>query len=328
MAHLMLYKDIGIDNEATYGSSNLGTARRMHVTSVGLGQDVTKELVEDTMVSPKGRERMISKRNVVEGEIAGYGEVRTLKEMFELVNGVAGTSVAHGDTGAITTFWQNTDGTFKSKAINIDRNNSQEKFNGVVAKSMSLSFSDDILESSVDCVAQARASGTSMTNILGATVEPFTFADMTVTIHQGATYGGQAVTQYVSDFSLEYANGIEGSYLSGSKSIKRVDPKVPELNGSLKIFHEGSSWIEASYGASEFYIRLEGTLPSEGGLIGGVTPYLLRIDIPRCELTTNVRAYEQAEFSVEEIEFVGMADTSLNGVSALWRPQLTTGINI
>jgi len=55
-------------------------------------------------------------------------------------------------------------------------------------------------------------------------------------------------------------------------------------------------------------------LPSCAGLIAGVTPYTLRIDVPRTEMTSNVRPYEAGEYSMEEVEFMGKLNT---GTSSL-----------
>lgn len=318
MAYQTIYKDLGIETESSFGASTAGTASRIHVRSMTLGLDVTKELVEDTVSSSKGRDRMVLKRNNIEGDITGYGSPRNLHHAFELVMGSAGVSVANGASCALITYYQNTSGTMLTKAVNVDRNSTQEKFLGVYASSLELTASDDLLEWTLSGGAKSRVAGVALAdNVVGETVHPYTYADFNVTIHAGSTYGANTVTHKVSEWNMTYENGTEKTYLSGSKDVDRIDPKIPTVSGMFKIFHEGSSWVSAAYGASEFYLRFRATLPSEAGLIAGVTPYQLTIDIPRSQLTTNVRNYEQNEFAVEEINFVGMMDLSPNGTSAL-----------
>jgi len=325
MANLLAYKDLGIETESSFGASTAGTATRLHVASVGIELNPNKELVEDTSGTPKGRDRIVARRNDIEGDITGFGTPRSLHHMFELALGEAGSSVALG-TAAIITYNQNTSGSMISKTINVDRNNSQEKFSGVRGKSLELTASDDLLEFTTSVLAQARANGVALPdNVVGETVLPFTFSDITATIHQGATYGAEGVELKLNEWNLTYDNGLEGTHQSGSKAISRSDPSIPTVEGSMTIFHEGASWVDATYGCSEFYVRFEATLPSCAGLIDGVTPYLLRIDTPRVQLSTNTRNYEQAALQVEEIKFMGMFDNSAAGTSALIVPSLTVG---
>lgn len=325
MAYQTIYKDIGVATEATFGTS-LALQTRIHVKSFGLNLDQTKELAEDTMTSSRGRDRLIRRKNVIEGDISGYASPRALHEMLELVNGVEGTTT--GVSLMVITYGQNTTGTMMSKTMFVDRNNTQEAFNGVYASSLEITGSDDLLEWTMSGGAKTRGIGAAIAdNVIGETVHSYNFSDITVTIHRGATYGAQAVTHKVMEWNVKYDNGIEATHLSGNANIDRIDPKIPTVEGKFKIFHEGSSWVDATYGASEFYIRFDGTLPSQGGLIGGVTPYTLRIDIPRAQLKTNVRNYEQAEFATEEIEFVGLMDLSPAGTSALWKPSMTVPLD-
>lgn len=327
MAYQNIYKDLGIATEASFGTS-LALQTRIHIKSFGLGLNQNKELVEDTVTSSRGRDRLIRRKNVIEGDISGYCSPRALHEMFELVNGMEG--VTSGVSLMNIVYGQNVNGTMMTKSMFVDRNNSQEAFNGVYASSLEISGSDDLLEWTMSGGAKIRGVGVGssiMDNVIGETVHTYNFSDITVTIHKGATYGVQPVTHKVSEWSVKYDNGMEGTHLSGSANIDRVDPKIPMVDGKFKIFHEGSSWVDATYGASEFYIRFAGTLPSQGGLIGGLTPYLLTIDIPRSQLKTNVRNYEQNEFAVEEIEFVGLMDLSPVGTSALWKPSMTVPLD-
>ena len=313
--------------EATFGTS-IAMTSRMHIKSFGFGLNMNYELVEDTVTSSKGRDRMIRRKNVIEGDMSGYASPRNLHEMFELVNGVEGTT--SGVSLMVITYGQNVNGTMMSKSMFVDRNHSQEAFNGVYASSLEINGSDDLLEWTMSGGAKTRGVGVGasiMDNVIGETVHSYNFSDITVSIHKGATYGTQAVTHKVSEWNVKYDNGMEATHLSGSADIARIDPKIPTIEGKIKIFHEGSSWVDATYGASEFYIRFAGTLPSQGGLIGGVSAYLLTIDVPRVQLTSNVRPYEQNEFSVEEIDFVGMMDLSPVGTSALWKPSMTVPLN-
>lgn len=325
MAYQAIYKDIGIATEASFGTS-LAMEKRLHVRSVTLGLDQNKELVEDTVSSSRGRDRLVRRKNVIEGDITGYASPRSLHEMLELVNGAEGATA--GVSLMVITYGQNTTGTMMTKSIWLDRNNSTEAFNGVYATSLELSGSDDLLEWTMSGGAKTQGSGSALAdNVIGETIHPYNFSDVTVTIHKGATYGAQAVTHKVMEWNVKYDNGTEGTHLSGSADIARIDPKIPMVEGKFKIFHEGTSWVDATYGASEFYLRFDGSLPSQAGLIGGLTPYTLRIDIPRSQLKTNVRNYEQNEYAVEEIEFVGLMDLSPVGTSALWKVSMTVPLN-
>ena len=325
MPYQAIYKDMAIATEASFGTS-IAQETRLHVKSVSLGLDQNKELVEDTVTSSRGRDRLVRRRNIIEGDISGYASPRSLHEMLELVNGMQG--VTTGVSLMVITYGQNTSGTMMSKTVWVDRNSSTEAFNGVYASSLELSGSDDLLEWTMSGGAKTRGSGVAIAdNVIGETIHPYNFSDITVSIHKGATYGTQAVTHKVSEWSIKYDNGIEATHLSGSADIDRIDPKIPTVEGKFKIFHEGTSWVDATYGASEFYIRFDGSLPSQAGLIGGLTPYTLRIDVPRSQLKTNVRNYEQNEFAVEEIEFVGLMDLSPVGTSALWKVSMTVPLN-
>lgn len=327
MANNLIYEDLEIGNEATWGASVAATTYRLAVKSVTFNRALEKQLAETTTVTPKGRDRIVSIKSAYEGDITGIVTPRVIHHMLELVNGefaVAGSSA--GTSATIFEYPQNTSGSMASKFINLDRNNSTERFLGVRGKSLEITFSDSVMEFTLNGMAKTRGLGTALANNLtGETIKPFVFADATVSIHQGASYSSTPVTLAVSEFSLTYDNGLESTYLSGSADPSRSDPKMPDIKGKFKIFHDGASWTDAAYGASEFYIRMQATLPSSGGLIAGVTPFILRIDVPRTELTTNVRNYEQAELSVEEIEFSGMVE---KGLSLLWRVQLTAGASV
>lgn len=325
MAHVVAYKNIASEDEASYGASTGGLSSRLRVTSFNLNKDVNKELVEDTMVTAKGRDRIVEMKTVVEGDIAGYGTPRGLDFALELANGVAGSSAALGlSAGTITTYYQNTTGTLLSKTINVDRNNSQDKYQGVFGKELTLKASDGLLEWSLTAQAKDRVTGEAIADsvsLIGETIKPFTFADINIQITAGQAYSAAAgVTHAVSEWELKYNNGAEGTHLSGNKTLARVDPKVPTIEGKFKIFHEGTSWVSAAEGSSVFHLRFEGVLPSSRGLIHGVTPYILRIDVHKAQLKTNVRDYEQAAFSVEDVEFIGAVSS---GSSALWTPTIT-----
>lgn len=330
MAHQTIYKNVGLANETSYGASIAPTASRIRVTSVGLNLNPNKEVVEDTVTSVKGRDRIVNLRNSIEGSIEGFGTPRNLHHMFELVNGQVGSSVAllgGTNVGIVMTYNQNTSGSMLTKSLVLDRNNSQELFNGVAGRKLTLSFSDGLLEYSLDATAKTRASGPAVTdNVAGETIKPFNFADFTVYIQAGSTFvTAEALTLKVSECEITYDNDHEVSFLSGNANADRIDPKIPTLEGKLKIFHEGSSWTAATFGASEFWMRLEGVLPTGSGQINvGNTPYLLRIDMPRTQLMTNERNYEQNELSIEEIAFNGLLNL---GASYLWQPSITGDIN-
>lgn len=325
MAYQTIYKDIGIADEATWGTSIASTTRKMHIRTSTLGLNPNKGLVEDIMTSMKGRERMVQTKNDVSGDLTGYATPRSLHEAYELVNLAKGVTSALGASAMIIDYVQNTSGTITSKTINTDRNNSQEKFNGVFATALDISWSDGLVEWTANCLAKTRAVGAVLSDTIGETVKPYNYGDVTVTVHAGATYGAQPVTLAVSSGNVKYDNGAELAFLSGSNDASRADPKIPSVTGKLKIFHTGSSWVSAFTGASEFYLRIQMVTNSAEGLIAGVTPYMNRIDVPRIQFTSNVRNFEQAAISVEEIEYTGMFDY---GTSALWKPQQTVPFDV
>lgn len=326
MSYQRIYKDITVQNESSYGASIAGNQHRLHITSISLNQDPTKELIEDTANTTKGRDRIVRRRNVIEGDMAGIGTPRLLHHMFEWVNGVAPTVTAVGDSASLWEYYQNTSGNMLSKSLQIDRNNTQERFSGVAASGLELSASDDLLEATINLVAKTRATGISLADALGETIKAFNFADFTITINPGAAFdANSAITLKASEWNLKYENNLEASHLSGSRDIARVDPGVPVVNGMIKVFHEGATLANGAYGCSEYYLRIQATLPDCNGLVAGVTPYMLRIDVPRVELKTNVRNYEQAELSTEEIEWEGIFH---GGMSVLWLPSITAGLSI
>ena len=326
MANTLIYKDIGVQDEVSFGISLTANYTRLHVRTVTLNQTIDKMLVEDTTSNVKGRDRISRIKTTLEGDITGFITPRGVHQMLEMVNGAVATGTSMGASGSLFTYYQDTSGTsFLSKVVNLDRNNSQEKFLGVRAKSLELTASDSLAEYTLSVIAKTYGAGASMADILGETVKSFNFADNVLQINAGTTIGTAPITHKVSEWSIKYDNGLEATYLSGLEDITRSDPKIPTIEGKFTIFHEGASWTAGNYGSSEFYIRLTATLPSHGGLIAGVSPYVLRIDMPRTELTSTVRNYEQAEFGVEEIEFKGMFHP---GLSLLWRPELTCGLSI
>ena len=322
----LIYKDVSIINEATWGTSLAGDPDRIHIKSLTLNLNAEDQLVEETVGTPKGRMRMVLIKNTLEGNLDGYLTPTNAHHIFEWVNG---TSVAIGSSmgasGTLFNYNQDVSGTFCSKAINIDRTNSYERYNGVRAKTLELKSSDSITEWTLGVIAKSRGLGAALVdNVIGETVKPFTFADWTVQINAGNTIG-TPITVQAKQWSISYDNNLESTYLSGSQTPARSDVKIPSIKGSFTLFHDGTSWTDATYGASEFYLRFQGTLPSERGLIAGVTPYMLRIDVPRVMLTKTVRNYANGELAIEDFDFTGMFDT---GLSALWFPQLTAGLSI
>lgn len=323
----MIYKDIGIETESSYGASTAGTAVRLKVRTADIALNPNKELVEDTTVGVRGRDRMTSLRNSVEGTITTYATPRNLHHMLEMTLGSLGSSAPLGGSNALAaviTYSQNTSGSWISKTVNKDYNNSQERFSGVVGTQLEMSFSDALIELSMDTLGQQRLTGISMAGLVGETVKPFSFSDVQVYVARGNSAQGLTSIK-VEEFTLTYQNGIEGTYLSGNDNIARVDPLIPAVTGSFTFFHESDSYRTATFGCSEYFVRLEATLPDCHGNITGGTPIFLRIDIPRAEFTTNTVAYEQATLAKEQVEFTGMVET---GVSYMMQVQMTVPASI
>ena len=128
MAHQLIFKDLGVENEGSFGASTAGTADRLAIKDSTLGQDPGKVLVESTPNNPKGNDRMVRTKNTIEGDITMEATPRTLHYAIEWANGRLGTSVAHGATAAIITYKQNDDGVMATKTVVQDRQNSQTKF--------------------------------------------------------------------------------------------------------------------------------------------------------------------------------------------------------
>jgi len=316
----MIFKHIGIENESTYGISVAGNATRLTVRTANIALTPNKELVEDTMASVRGRERMTSLRNSIEGSITAFATPRNTHHFLEMAFGDFGTSAALGTSGAaLVTYNQNTSGTWVSKTILKDYNKSQEKFRGTAATGLEFTFSDGLAELSLDVIGQRRDVGITLANSLGETIKPFTFSDFNVQIAAGASANG-LTTIRVSELTLSYSNGIAGAYLSGNNNITRIDSLVPSVTGSFKIFHDNDTFRTATFGCSEYFLRVDATLPDCHGLISGITPYFLRIDVPRTQFTTSELPYEQASLSMETISFTGLLEP---GVSYLIRAQQT-----
>lgn len=315
----MIFKDAMIEDEGSYGASVAGTDAQIHVISSTLGLDPTKELVEDTTSNVKGRDRINRIRNVVEGDIKAYATPRSIHQLTEMVWGVAGTEASVGTSATAYTYNQNTSGTMLSKTVQLDRNNSQEKFSGVVGRSFELTWSDNKAEITVDAVAKERSEGLALSNLLGETVPPFTFADFTVTIGNTLNYFGTGVTTLkVENLTATYKNGLAPAHLSGSRDIQRVDPSIPELDANFSIFHENSGLAQGTFGTGEYAVRIQAVTTDQK--LQGITPYVYTWDIPRASLTTNVRNFEQASMAKEEINLVGMFHA---GSSKLVEPTLT-----
>jgi len=328
MAYQTIYKDIGIEDEATFGASTAGTASRLHVISASLTRNPNKAAIEETGTSNKGRSRMLRQNNSFEGDLSMFASPRNLHHGLELVNGTRGVTAALGTSAVNITYNQNTTGTLASKTMTLDRNNTQEKFSAVIASSLELSASDNLMEMSSNILARTQGTGVSIADIVGETVKPFNFSDINVSIHPGATYGSSAFNVKVSEWTMTYDNGLETIYQSNDGVNDGRDPsryffKIPSLTGSFQILHEGVTFTDAVFGCSEFYLRFDCTLTSCDGLINGVTPYFFRLDIPRVEFTLSTRNYEQAALSIEDVEFTAMFDDTDSGTSALWVPQLS-----
>lgn len=315
MAEQVLYKNIGIGTEVAYGTAVGATATRLQLTEVSLDKDPGKEKVEDTQSTARGRDRMVRLKEEISGDISGFLSPKNLHHALELALGKVGVSTAVGTSGtaALMSYMQNAGGAWLSKTLQKDYNNSQQRYSGVVAQSIEISGSDNLLEFSIGALAKGVTTGVSLTDAVGETIDPFAFADVTMTLYPGATVNGTGLNIKPEEWSISYENGLEPSYFN-SRTIDRVDPKIPMVSGSFKLFHEGTTFVLAAYGCSEWYLRIDLNLPDCGGLIDGVTPFFARIDVPRIELTQNKKPYSQNEFAVEEIEFEGLYNY---GVSAL-----------
>lgn len=324
MAYQQIYKNVIFKEEAAWGVSAAGATQLIQIVSSTLESNPNKTLVEDTRTSVKGRDRMVRLKDEIEGDIVSMGSPRGIHRFMEMAMGAAGTTAAVGSSAVLNTYPQNTSGTMLSTTLVQDRNNSGEVFYGVRAQKLNLKASDGLLEMTLSTKAKSRSDGPGVPDLVGETVKPFTFADYTVTIGRGSA-NTNPVTMQVAEWNIDYDNGLESSFLSGSRQATRSDPMTPIVTGSIKIFHEGTSWTSPAYGVSEFYISLQASTDSSKGLIAGVTPYLFQIDIPRAEITKNTRPYQQAEFAVETLEFTGMFDA---GLSLLIRPQLTAGFDL
>jgi hypothetical protein len=261
MAYDRIYKDIGIEDEATWGASTGANLSKLHITSVDLTKSANKKAIEETSTSNKGRVRMYRQNNSIEGSLSMYASPRNLNHALELANGMAGTSSAFGTSHVTKTYYQATTSTLASKTINIDRVNSQEKFSGCVAKTLEISGSDDLLELSLDLFAKGytNTGGVSMDDTAGETVKPFTFADVVIKIYAGATLSADPITLRANEWSVNYDNGLESIYQSGDGTNDGRDPArfilgIPELTGSFQVIHEGSTWVNATYGCSEWYM--------------------------------------------------------------------------
>lgn len=325
MAEQMIWRPIGIEDESFFGASVAGTAKRMSIVSTTLGQVPNKDVVKETTNTSLGPDRFKYKNDVVGGDMKTFGTPAILHQALEFVMGTTGSSSALGSSAVLMNYAQDTSGRLLSKTVVLDRNNTQEKFSGVIGKSIELSANNDLLDVSLSVLAKSRNTGVSLVNTVGETLKPFAFSDMVITYSPGATMGANPVTVAVDSWKLKFDNGVDGTFLSGSKNLSRADKKdIPKLEGSFKIFHEGSTLTDGTFGCSEYYVRFQGTLTSCDGLIAGVTPYSFQADCPRVFLKTIPRNYETGALSMEEVTFEGLVNS---GMSVLWRPRLIVGTN-
>lgn len=320
----VIYKDIAIANETGYGASVLPN-RRLHVISANLNHNPNKELIEDTPNTIKGRLKIKRIRNENEGDLNMYASPLNLHHAFELALGATGTGATIGASpyALSMTYNQNNGEPWLSKSILKDYSMYQEKFSGVVADSLTMEFNDNLMELTLNTHARIFEGniGLSLADNVGETIKPYNFSDMHVYVANNLA-NTNPVEVFVNNFSLEYNNGQERSYLSGSRDARRTDQNIPTLEVSFTQFQEGASWVNAFVGCSEFYIRIEGQLTSCDGLINGVTPYFLRMDIPRAEYAENTRNYEQAERAMEEIKLMAVVQPT----RGLIEPTMVMGI--
>jgi hypothetical protein len=318
-------KDITIETEPSYGASRTGTQTKLHTINMTLGLQSNKEYVEDTTNTPKGYDRITLGPNVVTGTWDGFGSPRNIHYAVEWVNGVAGVSAASGTSGALMTYIQNTDGRMLSRTVNIDRQNSQEKFSGVAASSLTMKAANSSMELSLDLIGQSRLPGISVAYTMGETVLPYSYGDIAITWNVGASFASAGnSTLFASEWELTYENGLEGANLSGSYDINRVDPKIPMLSGKYKVFHEYGAHADMAQGSTQFALRFQATLPNAKGNIAGATPYFLRIDIPAVQADVAVKNYKVGEVCVEEVSWKAEFDP---GTSALWTVTQVVGIS-
>lgn len=323
MSLVSIYKDILLKPEATWGVSAAGQTNTLSIISSTLELDPTNKIVEDTRTSFKGNDQIIQVKNVIKGDIKAYATPTVIRRFFELAVGRSGVTTAVGTSALLFTYNQNTDGNLQSATIVQDRNSASEVFYGVRGKKLSMNFKDAELELTLSVEAQGWSKGPGVPDVIGETVKPYTFADATVTI--AAPAYANPYTLLASDMTIEYDNGLVSSFLSGSRNASRSDPGVPKLSGEFTIFHEGNSWVDAAFGQTELNLRVEFTTNSGGGLIAGVTPYYLKLDIPRARLMSTKRTLEAGKLTMETVKFAAIFDT---GSSSLWTPAYTDDWNV
>jgi hypothetical protein len=321
MATQVIYKNLVVKDETSWGVSTNTTQRKLQIISTGLNLNPNKELVEDTRTAVQGRDRVVRLRNEIDGDIQMYAAPKELNFAFEQVMGAVGISSAGGSNAANYTYRQDPTGSAYSSTVVLDRNNSQEAFYGIRSSQLSMTASDGLVELTLTTMGKSRGIGASIADTVGGTVKPFVFADVVVSVGPS----GNLAPVDVSEWNLDYNNNLERTFLSGSRNAARTDITTPTLEGSFTMFHSGNSYSSPVFGCSELQIRIEATTSSCEGLIAGVTPYYLRIDVPRSEFTTNERNYEQGALSMETINFIGMFDP---GTSSLWLPQLFAGLDL
>lgn len=322
MSAQVIYKSMALGDEATWGTS-VNTTRNINIISSSIKTNPNKSLVEDSTVSLKGQDSMISGKIEIDGDIKSYSTPKTLHNFLKYALGGAGATSAVGTSAIQITYNPDISGNLNPFTAVFDRNNTQEAFYGLRASKLALKATDGLIEGTLTVMGKSRGTGVSIADTVGETVKPFVFADAVVTV--GLPGFTQTGVLNVSEWDLNYSNGMERTYLSGSRAASRLDAKIPTIDGTLKIIHTGLSYVSPTFGVSELYVRIELTTDSTGGLIAGITPHYLRINIPRVQFATNERNYEAAKISIETITFKGMFDP---GTSALVQPLLTTGFDI
>ena len=323
MSLVSIYKDILLRNEATWGVSAAGQTRTLSIISSSIELDPSNKLVDDTRTSFKGNDQIVAVKNVIKGDIKAYATPRNIRSFLELGLGSAGVTSAVGTSALLFTYNQNTSGSMQSATIVIDRNSAQEAFYGVRAKKLALNFKDAELEMTLSVEAQTRSGAPTIPDVIGETVKPYIFADATVTI--AAPSYTNPYTLLASDMTVDYDTGLVSSFLSGNRNAARSDPGTPKLSGEFTVFHEGNSWVDAAFGATELNLRIEFSTNSGEGLISGVTPYYLKLDVPRVRLSSSKRTFDAGKLTMETVKWMAIFDT---GSSSLWTPAFTAGADL
>jgi len=320
MATIVAYKDIGIANEPSLGAS-VAVADYIHVKTYAVDDVPNKERVDDTSNTTKGHDRIEARRVDLTGSLTGYGSPRVLHHAFELVNMVGATAIATVGTSASEYEYQQTTGGSSqlSKSTYADYNNSTAIHRGMRASQIELSASNDLIDVSLDLLGVNKDPGITLAGS-GEATKPWKFSN--VNIYIGATLGDietGGTAFHITEWTITYANNLEGTHQSGQNTIKRSDIKIPTFDMNLTLYNETEFFQGAKNGCSTYAMRLVGELDPCQGTIVGSTPYKLTIDVPFFEVVTSPRTYEAGEFISEKVAMYAKYSAADD---ALWIPRL------